>query len=171
MNPVVTLHIIQMNPSQRKTSKEGSSHPGQITRLHNNSHHPRKVARSALSSTDQQSTQKRVPRAILQGPQVTSHKDQPLQHLQHGLEDHHRLPQSPNQVQASRIHWNAITPMDPPKHPLTARAQVLPSPRRHRQMQMQPLSLLTLLHVLDVAKVATKAKTVHIIIFFVIFVG
>ena len=105
MNPVVTLRIIWMNPSPTKMSKEGSSHPGQITRLHNNSHCPRKVARSAPSSKDQQSTQKRVPRAILQGPQVTSHKDQPLQHLQHGMEDHHRLPQSPNQVQASRIHW------------------------------------------------------------------
>ena len=110
-------------------------------------------------------------RALLQGPQVTSHKDQLLQHLQHGLEDHHRLPKSLNQVQASRIHWNAMTPMDPPKHPQTARAQVLPSQRRHRQVQMQPLSLLTLVHVLDVAKVTTKAKTVHIIIFFVIFVG
>ena len=171
MNPVVMLHIIRMNPSPTKMSKEGLSHPGQITRLHNNSHHLRKAAKSAPSSMDQQLTKKRVPRAILQGPQVTSHKDQPLQHLQHGLEDHHRLPQSLNQVQASRIHWNAMTPMDPPKHPQMARAQVLPSQRRHRQMQMQPLSLLTLLHVLDVVKVATEAKTVHIIIFFVIFVG
>ena len=172
MNPVVMLHIIRMNPSQTKMSKEGLSHPGQITRLHNhNSHHLRKAAKSAPSSMDQQSTKKRVPRAILQGPQVTSHKDQPLQHLQLRLEDHHRLPQSLNQVQASRIHRNAMTPMDPPKHPQTARAQVLPSQRRHQQMQMQPLSLLTLLYVLDVVKVATGAKTVHIIIFFVIFVG
>ena len=166
------LHIIRTNPSPTKTSEEGLSHPGQITRLHNNSRHLRKAARSAPSSTDQQSTKKRVPRAILQGPQVTSHKDQPLQHLQHGLEDHHRLPQSLNQVQASRIHQNAMTPMDPPKHPQMARAQVLPSQKRqHRQMQMQPFSLLTLLHVLDVVKVATGAKTVHIITFFVIFVG
>ena len=171
MRPVVMLHIIRMNLSQTKTSKEGLSHPGQITRLHNSSCHLRKAAKSAPFSMDQQSMEKRVPRAILQGPQVTSHKDQPLQHLQHRLEDHHRLPQSLNQVQASRIHWSAMTPMDPPKHPQTARAQVLPSPRRHQQRQIQPLSLLTLLHVLDVAKVATRAKTVHIIIFFVIFVG
>ena len=82
-----------------------------------------------------------------------------------------QAPQSLNQVQASRIHRNAMTPMDPPKHPQTARAQVLPSQKRHRQMQMQPHSLQTLLLVLDVAKVATKAKTVHIIIYFVIFVG
>ena len=172
MNLVVTLCIIRTNPSQTKTSKEGSSHPGQITRLHNhNSHHLRKAAKSAPSSMDQQLTKIRVPRAVLQGPQVTSHKDQPLQHLQCRLEDHHRLPQSLNQVQASRIHQNAMTPMDPPKHPQTARAQVLANQRRHRQMQMQLLSLLTLLYVLDVAKVATGAKTVHIIISFVIFVG
>ena len=170
-NPVVMLCIIWMNPSPTKMSKEGLSHLGWITRLHNNSCHLRKAAKSAPSSTDQQLTKKRVPRAVLQGPQVTSHKDQPLQHLQHGLEDHHRLPQSLNQVQASRIHRNAMTPMDPPKHPQTARAQVLPSQRRHQQMQMQPLSLLTLLHVLNVAKVATEAKTVHMITFFVIFVG
>ena len=171
-NPVVMLRIIWMNPSQTKTSKEGSSHPGQITRLHNhNSRCPRKAAKSASSSTDWQSTRKRVPRAVLQGPQVTSHKDQLRQHLQLRLEDHHRLPQSLNQVQASGIHQNAMTPMDPPKHLQTARAQVLANPRRHRQMQMQLLSLLPLLYVLDVAKVATGAKTVHIIIFFVIFVG
>ena len=172
MNLVVTLYIIQMNPLQTKTSKEGSSHQRQITRLLNhNSCHPRKAAKSAPSSTDQQSAEKRVPRTILQGPQVTSHKDQPLQHLQHRLEDHHRLPQSLNQVQASRIHQNAMTPMDPPKHLQMAKAQVLSNQRRHQQMQIQLLSLLTLLYVLDVAKVATGAKTVHIIIFFVIFVG
>ena len=38
-------------------------------------------------------------------------------------------------------------------------------------MRMQLLSLPTFLYVLNVAKVATGAKTVHIIIFFVIFVG
>ena len=125
MNPVVMLRIIQTNPSQTKTSKEGLSHPGQITRLHNhNSHHLRKAAKSAPSSMDQQSTKKRVPRGRPSRATVTSHKDQPLQHLQLRLEDHHRLPQSPNQVQASRIHWNAMTPMDPPKHPQMARAQV-----------------------------------------------
>ena len=63
MNLVVTLHITQMNPLQTKTSKEGSSHQRQITQLHNhNSHRPRKAARRTPSSTDQQSTEKRVPR-------------------------------------------------------------------------------------------------------------
>ena len=175
MNLVVKLCITKMSPLQTKTSKEGSSHQRQITKLHNhNSHHPRKAAKRTLSSMDQQSTEKRVPRAILQGLQVTSHKDQPLQHLQHKLEDHHRLPQSLNQVQAIRNHWNAMTPMDPPKHLQTAKAQVLPNQRRHRQIQVLLLSLLShqraLLYVLVVAKVATGAKTVHIIIF-VIFVG
>ena len=67
-----------------------------------------------------------------------------------------------------------MTPMDPPKHLQTAKGQVLPNQRRHQQIQVLLLSLLnqqkTLLYVLDVAKVATGAKTVHIIIF-VIFVG
>ena len=132
MNLVVMLHITRMNPLQTKMSKEGSSHQRQITQLHNhNSHHLRKAARRTPSSMDQQLTEKRVPRAILQGLQVTSHKDQPLQHPQHKLEDHHRLPQSLNQVQATRIHWNAMTPMDPPKHLQMAKAQVLPNQRRH----------------------------------------
>ena len=169
MNLVVTLCITQTNPLQTKTSKKGSSHQRQITYLHNhNSHCLRKAARRTPSSTDQQLTEKRVPRAILQGLQVTSYKDQPLQHPQHKLEDHHRLPQSLNQVQATRIHWNAMTPMDPPKHLQMAKAQVLPNPRRHRQVQVLLLSLLThqrtLLYVLDVAKVATGAEIVHIII-------
>ena len=57
---------------------------------------------------DQQSTKKRVPRAILQGPQVTSHKDQPLcKHLQHGLEDHHRPPVSkPSTSQQDPLEHN-----------------------------------------------------------------
>ena len=176
MNLVVTLHITRMSPLQTKMSKEGSSHQRQITKLHNhNSHHLRKAAKRTPSSMDQQSTEKRVPRAILQGLQVTSHKDQPLQHLQHKLcSPSHRLPQSLNQVQAIRIHQNAMTPMDPPKHLQMAKAQVLPNQRRHQQIQVLLLSLLTqqktLLYVLNVAKVATGAKTVHIIIF-VIFVG
>ena len=132
MNLVVMLHIIQTNPLQTKTSKEGSSYQRQLTRLHNhNSHHLRKAAKSAPSSMDQQLTEERVPRAILQGPQVTSQKDQPLQHLQHRLEEHHRLPQSLHQVQVSRIHQNAMTPMDPPEHLQTAKAQALPNQRRH----------------------------------------
>ena len=175
MNLVVTLHITQTNPLQTKMSKEGSSHQRQVTQLHNHSsHHLRKAARRTPSLMDQQLTEKRVPRAILQGLQVTSQRDQPLQHPQHKLEDHHRLPQSLNQVQATRIHQNTMTPMDPPKHLQTAQAQVLPNQRRHQQIQVLLLSLLnqqkTLLYVLNVAKVATGAKIVHIIIF-VIFVG
>ena len=107
----------QTNPLQTKMSKEGSSHQRQITQLHNhNSHCLRKAARRTPSSMDQQLTERRVPRAVLQGSQVTSHKDQPLQHPQHKPEDHHRLPQSLNQVQAIRIHQNTMTPMDSPKH-------------------------------------------------------
>ena len=123
---------------------------------------------------DQETTEKGVPRTILQDLQVTSHKDQPLQHPQHKLDDHHRLPQSPNQTQTTRIHWNSMTPMDPPKHLQTAKAKVLPNQRRHRQIQVLLLSLLThqrtLLYVLDVTKVATGAEIVHITIS-VIFVG
>ena len=175
MNLVVMLHITWMNPLQTEMSKEGLSHQRQITQLHNhNSRHLRKAARRTPSSMDQQSTEKRVPRAILQGLQLTSHKDQPLQHPQHKLEDHHRLPQSLNQVQSTRIHQNAMTPMDPPKHLQLAKAQVLPNQRRHRQIQVLLLSLLThqrtLLYVLNVAKVATGAEIVHMIIS-VIFVG
>ena len=78
MNLVVMLHITWTNPLQTKMSKEGSSHQSQITQLHNhNSCHPRKVARRTPSSMDQQLTEKKVPRAILQGLQVTSQKDQP----------------------------------------------------------------------------------------------
>ena len=175
MNLVVMLCITRTNPLQTKTSKGGSSHQRQITQLHNhNSHHLRKAARRTPSSKDQQSTEKRVPRAVLQGLQVTSHKDQPLQHPHHKLEDHHRLPQSLNQVQATRIHQNAMTPMDPPKHLQPAKAQMLPNQRRHQQIQVLLLSLLThqrtLLYVLNVAKVATGAEIVHMIIS-VIFVG
>ena len=140
-----------------------------------------KAARRTPSSTDQEMTEKGVPRAILQDLQVTSHKDQPLQHPQHKLEDCHRLPQSPNQTQTTRIHQNTMTPMDPPKHLQMAKAKELPNQRRHqnlileiRQIQVLLLSLLThqrtLLHVLVVVKVATGAEIVHIIIS-VIFVG
>ena len=59
--------------------------------------------------------------------------------------------------------------MDPSKH--LQRAKVLLNQRRHRklileirQIQILPLSLLTLLYVLGVAKVATGAEIAHIII-------
>ena len=98
MNLVAMLHITRMNPLQTNMSKEDSSHLKQTTWLHshNNSHHPRKAAKRTPSSTDQDTTEKGVPRAILQGQQMTGHKDQLLQHPQHKLEDHHRLPQSQN---------------------------------------------------------------------------
>ena len=61
-----------------------------------------------------------------------------------------------------------MTPMDPPKHLQMAKAKELPNQRRHQQIQVLLLSLLThqrtLLYVLDVAKVATGAEIVHIII-------
>ena len=100
MNLVGTLHTTWMNPLQTNMSKEDSSHLKQITWLHshNNSHHLRKAVKRTPSSMDQEMTEKGVPRAILQGLQVISHKGQPLQHPQHKLEDHHRLPQSPNQT-------------------------------------------------------------------------
>ena len=125
MNPVVMLHITRMNPSQTSRSKEDLSHLKQTTWLHshNNKHHQRKAARRTLSSTDQDMTEKGVPKAILQSQQIICHKDQPLQHPQHKLEDHHRLPQSPIQAKTTRIHWNAMTPMDPPEHLQMAKAR------------------------------------------------
>ena len=176
-NLVGTLHTTQMNPLQTNMSKEDSSHLKQITWLHshNNSHYPRKAVKRTPSSMDQEPTEKGVPRAVLQGLQLISHKGQPLQHPQHKLEDHHRLPQSPNQTRTTRIHQNTMTPMDPPEHLQMAKAQELSNQRRHqnlilglRQIQVLLLSLLThqrtLLYVLDVAKVATGAEIVHIII-------
>ena len=177
MNLVVMLHITQMNPSQTNMSKEDSSHLKQTIWLHshNNSHHLRKAVKRTPSSMDQDMTEKGVPKAILQGQQIICHKDQPLQHPQHKLEDHHRLPQSPIQTETTRIHQNAMTPMDPPEHLQMAKAQELLNQRRHQnltlglwQVQVLLLSLLThqrtLLYVLDVAKVATGAEIVHIII-------
>ena len=75
---------------------------------------------------DQETKEKGVLKAILQGQQIKCHKDQPLQHPQHKLEDHHRLPQSTIQTETTRIHWNAMTPpMDPPEHLQMAKAQEL----------------------------------------------
>ena len=51
--------------------------------------------------------EKRVHRAVLQSQQMIGHKDQLLQHPQHKLEDHHRLPQPPI---SSRNY------QDPPEH-------------------------------------------------------
>ena len=86
-------------------SKEDSSHLIQITWLHSHSHshHPRKAAKRTPSSMDQDMTEKGVPRAILQSQQMIGLEDQLLQHPQHRLEDHHRLPQSPIQTETSRM--------------------------------------------------------------------
>ena len=133
MNLVVTLHTTQMNPLQTKTSKEDSSHLKQTTWLHshNNSHRLRKAAKRTPSSMDQDMTEKGMPRAILQSQQMIGHKDQLPQHPQHKLEDHHRLCQSPLQTEITRIHRNAMTPMDPPKHLHMAKAMECLNQRRH----------------------------------------
>ena len=67
MNRVVTPHTIQTNPLQTKMSKEDSSHLIWITWLHShsNSHHLRKAAKRTPSSTDQDMTEKGVPRVFL----------------------------------------------------------------------------------------------------------
>ena len=137
MSLVVMLHTTQMNPLLTNRSKEDSSHQKQITWLHshNNSHHPRKAAKKTSSSTDQDRTDKGVPRAILQGQQMIDHRDQPLQHPQQRLEDHHRHPQSTNQAETTRIHQNAMTPMDPTKH--LQRAKELLNQRRHRNLILE----------------------------------
>ena len=110
-------------------SKEDSCHPKQTIWLHshNNSHHPRKVVKKTPSSMDQESKEKGVLKAILQVQQIKCHKDQPLQHPQHELEDHHRLPQSTIKTKISRIHRNAMKlPRDPPEHLQMAKAKELP---------------------------------------------
>ena len=107
-------------------SKEGLSHLIQITWLHSHSsHHLKKAARKTPSSMDHDTTKKRVHRAVLQSQQMIGLEDQLPQHPQHNLEDCHRLPQPPIQTETTRIHQNAITSMDPPKH--LHRAKVLPN--------------------------------------------
>ena len=136
MNLEVTLHITQTNPSQTNMFKEDLFHPKQTIWLHshNNSHHPRKAVKRTLSSMDQDMTEEGVPKAVLQGQQIKCHKDQPLQHPHHKLEDHHRLPQSTIQIETTRIHWNAMTPpMDPPEQLQMAKPQELLNQRRRHQ--------------------------------------
>ena len=112
-------------------------------------------------------------KAVLQGQQKKCHEDQPLQHPQHKLEDHHRIPQSTIKIETTRIHQNAMTPpMDPPEHLQMAKVQeLLKQRRRHQnltlelqQVQVLLLSLLThqrtLSYAQDVAKVATGAEIV-----------
>ena len=121
--------------------------------------------------------EKGVLKAILQGQQIKCHKDQPLQHPHHKLEDYHRLPQSTIKTETTRIHQNAMAPpMDPPEHLRMAKAQELLKQRRRHQnltLEMQQVQVLlvsllthqrTLSYVQDVAKVATGAEIVCIII-------
>ena len=68
-NQMEMLHTTQMNLSQINMYKEDLSHQKQTIRLHshNNKHHPRKAAKITPSSMDQDTTEKGVPKAILQG--------------------------------------------------------------------------------------------------------
>ena len=108
MNLKGMLHIILMNQSSPKMSKEDSYHPKKTIWLHshNNSHHLRKAAKKTPSSTDQELKEKGVLKAVLWDQQIKCHKDQPLQHPQHKLKDHHRLPQSTIKIETTRIHRN-----------------------------------------------------------------
>ena len=122
-------------------------------------------------------------RIILQAQQTVCHKDQPLQHLHHKLQDHHGLPWSTIRTEIARIHQNTMEPpMDPPEHLQIAKAQeLLRQGIMHQNLtlelhQVQVLlhSLLihlrTLLYLQHVVKVATGAEIVLIIIS-VTFVG
>ena len=60
------------------------------------------------STMDQDTQEEEVLRVTLQAQQTVSHKDQPLQHLHHKLEDHHGLPQSTIRIEITRIHQNAM---------------------------------------------------------------
>ena len=125
---------------------------------------------------DQELKEKGVLKAILQGQQIKCHKDQPLQHPHHKLEDLHRLPHSTIQTETTRIYQNTMEPpMDPPVHLQMAKAQELLKQGIRQenlalevhQVQVLPHSLLILrtpLYVQDVAKVATGAEIVLIII-------
>ena len=128
-----------MNPLQTNMSKEDLSHLKWTTWLtsHNNSRHLRKAAKRTQSSMDQDMTEKGVPRAVLQGQQMIGHKDQLLQYPQHKLEDHHRLLQSQIPAETTRIHQNAMTPMDPPKHLQMAKAKELLNQRRHQNLILE----------------------------------
>ena len=131
MSQAAMLHTTQMNPLQTKMSMEDSSHLKQITWLHShsNSRRLRKAAKRTPSSMDHDTIEVRVHRAVLQSQQMIGLKNQLPRHPQHKLEDHHRLPQPPIETETTRIHQNAITPMDPPKH--LHRAKVLLNQRRH----------------------------------------
>ena len=120
--------------------------------------------------------EKGVLKAILQVQQIKCHKDQPLQHPQYELEDHHRLPQSTIKIKITRIHRNAMElPMDPPEHLQMAKAQeLLKQGIRQQNLTLEVHQVQVLSHnllipkilscVQHVAKVATGAEIVLIII-------
>ena len=175
-----TPHTNPMNLSPTNMFKGDSYHP----RLaicppshNNNSHHPRKAVKKTPSSTDQDTKEEEVLRTTLQAQQTVSHKDQPLQHPHHKLEDHHRLPQSTITTKTTRIHRNAMEPpMGPPRHLQMAKAQELPKQGiRQQNLTLELHQVQVLLHSLlmhprtlscvqHVAKVATGAEIVLIII-------
>ena len=180
MNLVVTLHIIRTNPLQTKTSKEGSSH------LHNQ-------GRFIPSTQPQQSSSKEGSKenTILNGPAINRDKSaqghpsrstgkqaariSPLQHPLHKLEDHHRLPQSLNQVQAHQDPPECNDTNGSTRAPTNSKGPGATKSKKastNTSPATQPLeSTKTLLYVLNVAKVATGAKTVHIIIFVIFLQG
>ena len=154
-------------------SKEGLCHQGQVTRLHNhNSRHPRKAGKSAPSSMDQQSTKKKSAQGC--PSRATGNKPQ-------GSAPAAPTTQARGPSQAPPVSKPSTSQQDPPecndtngstKAPTNSKGPGATKSKKaltNADTATQPY--LTLLYVLDVVKVATRAKTVHIIIIFVIFVG
>ena len=180
-------HTTQTNLSPTNMFKGDLYHPRQAmcppSHNNNSSHHLRKAVKKTPSSMDQDTKEEEVLRTILQAQQTASHKDQPLQHPHHKLEDHHGLPQSTIKTEITRIHQNAMEPpMGPPEHLQMAKAQELPKQGIRQQnltLELQQVQVLlhsllihprTLSCVQHVAKVATRAEIVLMIIS-VTFVG
>ena len=181
MNLEEMPHTTQTNLSPTNMFKGDSYHPRQEICLpsynNNSSHCPRKAVKKTPSSMDQDTKEEEVLRIIFQAQWTASHKDQPLQHPHHKLEDHHRLPQSAIRTKITRVHQNAMEPpMDPPEHLQMAKAQELPKQGiRQQNLALELHQVQVLLHsllthprtlscVLHVAKVATGAEIVLIII-------
>ena len=187
MNLKEMPHTTQTNLSPTNMFKGDSYHPRQAicppSHNSNSSHCLRKAVKKTPSTTDQDTKEEEVLRTILQTQQTANHKDQPLQHPHHKLEDHHGLPQSKIKTEITRIHQNAMEPpMGPPEHLQMAKAQELPKKgTRQQNLAMELHQVQVLLHsllthprtlscVLHVAKVATGEEIVLIIIS-VTFVG
>ena len=97
---------------------------------------------------DQDTKEEEVLRITLQAQQIVCHKDQPLQHLQHKLEDHCELPQSTIKTEITRVHRNAMEPpMEPPEHLRIAKAQeLLKQGIRHQNLTLELCQVQVLLH-------------------------